>query len=355
MSLAIIKSPQTFVNGHLSKWQAVHQPIIFDVQRQDQAVKIKYFLKATEKVSLVLNGAVPSEVIVGDSIQYYSPSGNVYLWTVLSINGVNIDTDGTITGNEFGGFINYVSSRKNFFIETEVFYIDLSSTLVSLGTLRHKIDSEGKASISINKWLKTRAKFQNEFNYDQINKAIDGEGGKYSIKFKEVFLRSGESDEIITETGIYYWVNSSKQVQEVYGTNVGEHVPTLDAARTEKAKFLSVFEKPTYFVGFPFSLSFLYSDNLLKKQITREEERFDINGVSLSTSSDNLSISERFYNNRMLISQGYDSSVKEVDVWLESGADVGGTVVEEGDYTTGDAFEPWLEQEYPVKPVISKR
>ena len=50
------------------------------------------------------------------------------------------------------------------------------------------------------------------------------------------------------------------------------------------------------------------------------------------TDSAELDYSQRFFINRLMINDSLSSSVKEIDVWLESGADV----VENG--TTGTAY-----------------
>ena len=61
---------------------------------------------------------------------------------------------------------------------------------------------------------------------------------------------------------------------------MGEYVPFFIDLVTPipKAKFLSDFESPTYFPGFPFSLSFIYSENLVGIESFRNQENYDING-----------------------------------------------------------------------------
>jgi hypothetical protein len=99
---------------------------------------------------------------------------------------------------------------------------------------------------------------------------------------------------------------------------MGSFVPTFDNTRTDKAKFQSVFNKPTYFVGYPFSLNFIYSDNMLNYQVIRKETTKDINGTTIATTSDNLNMNNRLYANRLMLKQGYTSNVKTIDIWLEA-------------------------------------
>jgi hypothetical protein len=99
---------------------------------------------------------------------------------------------------------------------------------------------------------------------------------------------------------------------------MGSFVPTYDNSRTDKAKFQSVFKRPTYFVNYPFSLNFIYSDNMLNYQVTRKEQTKDINGNIIATTTDNLNMASRLFANRLMLKQGYTSNIKTVDIWLES-------------------------------------
>ena len=104
---------------------------------------------------------------------------------------------------------------------------------------------------------------QNDFLYNKINSKQFGEGSKFNIQIRENYNGiSGKYSSLSTNSALFY-SNSAKQIQEQYGYNMAEYVPTYDATRTVKAKFQSVFKRPTYFVGYPFSLNFLYSDNML--------------------------------------------------------------------------------------------
>jgi len=133
-----------------------------------------------------------------------------------------------------------------------------------------------------------------------------------------------------------HYVNGSKQLQEPNGFNFAEFVPTLDEERPTKARFLSVFNRPTYFNGYPFSLSFIYSDNLSNKQLSRIEENQDINGVKSSQVATNLSVAGRGFVNRLMISGGYASPVKSVNVWINTG-----DATEQNETTGGgDLVEP---------------
>jgi hypothetical protein len=350
MSIIPIKNPEIIVDGNVLKWSAVHHPITFEVQRKDQGVSVIFMPGANTIIKVI--GSVPSGVSIGTRIQFHSSNGNIYDWTISNIQGSNILTNGLISGTQYGGFVIYPDLKLNYHVEADVRYVAGGIQWVLLGTLRTVPDLNGFMKLRVNKWLKSSVTFQNTGNYSQINEAIPGEGTRFTITYKEMFDGSNEAKQ--TVSGSHYFSNSAKQIQDLHGTNMGDFTPFPNDSRDERAKFLSVFPKPTYFPGYPFSLSFIYSDNLGNKQITREEEEFDINGVSVNTESDNLLISERYYNNRLMIKQSYPSTTKEVDVWLDAGeasTDTDGQLANQKGYSDGTIFEVWIDG--PNQPVIN--
>lgn len=351
MSVTITARPEKTINGHLTKWNSAHQPINFDLQRKDAAVFMKTN-NSSGNILLRMSSAIPSTVAVGQRV-YFSSNTQKYTLTITAISGIYITTDGTILGNVVGGFLNYVDAYKNYFIETRILNVDNSGTYVDLGRQKSKTDLTGLATVNVQEWIKTAVTFENKFLYNRINKRQPGEGSKFSIQYRENFNGVVGSYRVIS--GINYWTNSAKQIQEVYGRNMGEYTPTYDATRTAKAKFQSVFNRPTYFSGYLFSLNFIYSDNMLNYQLIRREITRDINGVQTNTTSDNLFTIERFFANRLMLKGGYSSDVKTVDVWLETGSvDAGSSTELISSYSTGLLFDPFRPAETikPVRPII---
>lgn len=350
MAVILKEIPKAVVFNENSYWNAVHHPIIVKLQRVDQSVAFKYQNPGMPVVIKTVGAPIAANV--GDRIRYFQPNGENYTWTITAISGSNITTDGTIPGTFYGGTVNYIDGLTGYYIEADVLDVDASQTLVKLATLDYKVDIDGICEISSQEILRSLVQMPNGFNYDQINKAVLGESGKFVIRYRE-FHSGTEQNE--TDTQILYWTNSAKQVGDVYGANMADYVPTIDATREDpdKAKFLSVFDKPTYFTGFPFSLSFIYSDNLRNKQLSRVEEHFDLNGDSvLGGLSTLMEYSERFFLNRLMIQQGYSSTVKEIDVWIESGDTITESPVDgDSNYSDGTIFEPLIEIEYDLRPI----
>ena len=336
MALTVSSLPHQAINGINTRWNALHHPINYVIQRRDQNVQIRYNSGASVVINMI--GAVDPSAVVGSYIQYFTSNGTVYTLQITAVTTNNITVTGaTFTGSAVGGYVNYLS-RSAYYIETEILHVDASYGFVSLGKMRHTPDIQGNIELNVATLMKGRTVFPNLFEYDQINKAMPGEGGRYSLRFYEYY--NGQQTIIGELFDVDYWTNSAKQVGDLYGSNMAKYVPTVDAARTDKAKFLTTFEQPTYFVGFPFSLSFIFSDNIAPYVITREEERFDVNGASLSTDTATILNAERWNVNRLMLEGSYSTGVETVQVWLESGAAISGNQVEavEGSIAASGVF-----------------
>jgi hypothetical protein len=318
MSLQVIKQPLVNINGHLSKWNSVHQSIEFQLQRSDFGLTFRQ--KISGFVRLKIAGTIPSAVQVGHTLKFKTLNVVTTAKITQLIQPNIIVTDSTLAGTVYGGTVIFTESYKNYYVETEIFGVNDSNVYVSLGTSRNTPTPEGIVKINVQEWLRTQTEFENQFAYNVINKMIRGEGTRFNIRYRENYNGNTYGYSTLSSLNLFYWSNSAKQIQEAYGQNMGDYVPTLDNARTQKAKFQSVFKKPTYFPGYPFSMNFIYSDNLTSYQIIRKEKTFNLNGVEIAETSTNLLMSQRQNANRLMLKEGYTSNVKTIDLWLESGS-----------------------------------
>jgi hypothetical protein len=317
MSLDVVKQPIININGQSSKWNSVHQPVIFELQRRD--FNLVYQQKVSGYVRLKIMGTIPSVVKVGHRLKFRT-LGKVNEAKITQIIQPNvIVTDSTINGTVYTGDVIFSESYKNYYVEVEVFGVDKSDNYISLGTSRNTSGKDEIAKISIQEWLRTLTTFENEFAYNALNKAMKNEGGKFNIRYREVYNGVATAYSSLSTLNVFYWTNSVKQLQEKHGQNMADFVPMVGNVRDEGAKFQSVFKRPTYFVGYPFSLNFIYSDNLLNYQLIKKEKTKNVNGSQIAVTSDNLSMAQRVAVNRLMLKGSYTSNVKTVDVWLEYG------------------------------------
>jgi hypothetical protein len=143
-------------------------------------------------------------------------------------------------------------------------------------------------------------------------------GNRYNISYSENWFGYEGDFSAMSTTDLSYFTNSAKQIQDLYGSNMGEYVPFLETTGPDpKAKFLSDFEVPTYFPGFPFSLSFIYSEDLTGIETTKREEKFDINKNSTGVTVLELDNSQLPFVNRLMIDQGYTNETY-IEVYLQT-------------------------------------
>ena len=328
----------------MSKWQAVHEPIEYTIERQDQQVQTKY-KPNLDTVRVQVIGTIPVEVQIGQRFLWKSGTHSE-VFTITGISGSILITDGIIPGTVLGGHVVYIDAYLNWFLETEILVVG-SNGYDSIGTLKNKSDLNGLVKINVANYLKTVCVYQNNFDYDVLNYAVKGESGQYNIRFREIY--NGIEQPLSNPFGaVQYFSNSSKQILEQYGANMGEYVPTLDDTRPNKAKFLTVFNKPTVFKNMPFSLSFIYSDNIENNEIETEVLGDDINGVNVFNETEILNISYRQEVNRLMLINGFTDDVKTFQVWLQTT----GAIITTPPLDNGNVFDAgFASPEQPLNPV----
>ena len=329
--ISVTAKPITKITGdtsNTSKWVGIHQPVEFEVKRKDiSIILIKNSSNGNKFFKISRIDFNNSGLQEGKSFAYLcGPEDNKRQFTltpisfIIGVKSVLIEVSmaGVIDANKITTYKAYINvDRKGYYIETFVYQSIKNSILELAGVVRSKTDVWGDAKINIQKVLSSNITNQNKSSYTKINEPIYNQGGIYNIKTREIYDGFIGPFTTLLNTDNLYFVNGSKQLQDPNNYNFGEFVPTLNDSRVSKAKFLSVFDKPTYFNNYPFDISFIYSDNLIAKQITRHE---DVNGLGSPTSTD-LLMNGRGFVNRLMVSGSFASTVKTLDVWLESGND----------------------------------
>lgn len=322
MSVSIISYPKKIVNSdsaQVSKWSAVHQPIVFQMARRDYIV---HHISNNGSGNLKLDLTASSDIAVGD-IVYVNTNGivgNLQAITGTTGSVVILGYGYTGAGAIGTGYVNSLTTRKNYYVETAVLGINtLTNTYYQLGTLISKPTSEGNCNVDCHEHLKSLVGYKDQFAYDVINKRDINLGKGFNIQYREVWRGHTGSYSTITTATLFYYTNGAKQIQNIYGSNMGDYVPFSNTNTTEpKAKFLCN-GRPTYFPGFPFDLTFIFSDAIAGLAIYKHEKSYDVNRTSLGENAYALDSTQTQAPNRMMLQEGYASSVSTVDVWLEAG------------------------------------
>lgn len=301
--------------NHSSRWSCVHHPIYFEGVRKD--IQIVNFLSSGSLTVTVVTttGSLPTDLIVGSEVYFQDNAGTKKgSSTVVSIVGNIVYLTKNTNFNFTNGYMN-LASRLNYSVEMEIKAVDDAGNYFSVGKLDGKPTPAGRIKFNVNGMLKKILNFDDRFQYDVINKRFKELGGRFNVKTRELWKGHEGMYHVLTRGNSFFWINGTKQIQDPFNFNAGELVTFRGGSVL--AKFASDFEVPTYFEGYPFSLTFIYSENLAGRQIARVEERFNVNGTSLSTASANLDQSQNSSVNRLKIAEGHPSTVDNIEVWLE--------------------------------------
>jgi len=136
----------------------------------------------------------------------------------------------------------------------------------------------------------------------------------------------------------YYAIDGVKNLLQQYGQNFADFLVTY---KEVEAKFLTEFETPTYFVGLPFALNFIFDTSLAinKQGITLEEDEFDATGNNTNHYDDYIDKSQNSSVNHLMITGNYQAGTEYVEVWLEANGTAGEYYVAENyvaDFYTDD-------------------
>lgn len=349
MSFLITRRPQKLFTGttKFSRWTGVHNPYNFEFTREDYGVFNTAIRNAysTTLPTIWTDGdplSVPNFVSAGDQI--YVNSG-VYngVYTVHSVNGEYITIDTPFIGNGGAGRVNLIDRLQNFKAFINV-YDALNDNLIE--TVYPKPDSTGFLIYDVSGVLRSLIRTQAEANQSNINVANDDISGSFYLgygatyKFVSPSVTTDVTIPEVVDNSVYYWLSAAKQIDgdtdlgmDGIGQNLKEYVPKNIS--DNYAQFLTMFETPTYFEGFPFTLSFIYDEDFDDRYLVRHQQDLNVNGTNVGSETDNnLLVTGRGYVNQMMV-RDPNTGADQFDVWLEVGDEIADGYVEAGGVSLG--------------------
>jgi len=346
MSFLLTRRPEKLFIGttKFSRWTALNNPYLFEFTRADYPVfntLIRTAYSSTLPTVWVDADAsvLALNTFVGDTI--YINSGNYNgTYTVQAINGQFITLDTPYIGNGGAGRMNLVERLTNYKAFINV-YDAVTDEL--LDTVFPKPDSTGLLIYDVSGVLRSIVETQFNSQQTDINIPNKGTSGSFKLGYGatyKVVIPSITTNVTIPEyldPTVYYWSSASKQIDgdttlgmNGIGQNLKEYVPKNIA--TSEAKFLTMFETPTYFKGHPFFLSFIYDNDFDATYLERHQQDLNVNGVNVGAETDDtIFVTGLGYVNNMLVRLPNTGS-NSFDVWLDAGAEIpsGGGYVESG-------------------------
>ena len=353
MSFLITRRPEKLFDGTVkfSRWTALHNPYIFEFTREDVHAYNTLIRPSIHPTlpTVWTNGdpaTLPTFVSAGDSI--YLNSGMYQgVYEVFSVTGEYITLNTPHIGNGGNGRVNLVDAITNFKASINI-YNAITGNVID--TVYPKPDSTGLLLCDVAGAIRSSVDTQFEANQSVINQANQGISGSFYLGYGATYtLIVGDESFSVTipevvDSNIYYWISAAKQItgdisegMDGIGQNMKEYVPKNISG--SDAKFLTMFERPTYFEGFPFTLSFLYDEDFNSVYLERHQQDVDVNGTNVGSETDNnLLVTGRNYVNQLKV-RTPNTGAAAFDVWLETGDTIEGGYVEAGAIPVGAVNE----------------
>lgn len=332
--ISLITTPTKNLYGNVnSRWQSNRQPFLFTFIRKDaEFVSITNYFSQTliTANTSAFNGCT---IAVGDVVTINDYNG---IYTSISTTITSVITDDALTkkftiaslfiGNSFGGgYINF-GYRENYRVEvTLTGSVPSLNKLITLGTIKGSCNSKGIVSIDVRNLVTYEMIKSNRFKFDAVNGKEFSGYLPFLIQYKDRFVLNNvvtSSANAVNDGTYYYAIDGAKNSLSIYGQNFADHHPYRnDDTGITDAKFLTEFPVPTFFTDYPFSLSFIVGDDLLRSLVTSEEDELNINGdvINHQDFNVNVGLSKLPYISQLMLSGSYNGSTKFVDVWLNNG------------------------------------
>ena len=321
MSLNITQYPQRIhsVSGQPCFWNSTRQPFVFNIQRQDGV----FFgvNDASGFAQLVVASYIDSasEVVVGSKI-YLKDLNGIYeglaTVTAIPVTGVPyfaFTTDIPYTTFSIGGYFNLIS-RINYGITATITVEQNGFTTIK--TCKVSPDTKGNGILDISPYLNgSMSKVDNRTGFDYLDKNVFC---KVNVSLLESWRNSSELP--LTVPFTYYGIDGVKAVGDQYGQNFADFVPQINNPPS-KGKFLTGFEQPIYFEGYPFDLAYIQPTDYNGVTCTFNRIGY-VNNSVIDSDVTNLDASLLHGVHRINFSE-MDSSIKEVEAWIEAGGTAG--------------------------------
>lgn len=295
--ITITKRPERFHKKYtdkFSRWNCSRHPFLFEFLRQDMIVSgisnnggnIAFSISLFQHPDAI-------QIVQGEQV-YFSALDGVF--NVLSSQQVFffqlIVIDAPFDPNITTAFINLMK-RKNYFIEVNINGLNAITNQdgVSFGTARITPNAKGVARLDVQNFLNGFVSKENLFQYNVLSARDLAPYGSFTFTFREVYRDS--KNVALNDKTTYFFIDATKYLLEDYGQNLCDFTPfnlnanNYDTILVQRAKFLCDFERPTYFVGYPFSLSYINTGEVARSLNAFERQRNEQNTV-LSTVSQDL-------------------------------------------------------------------
>lgn len=194
-----------------------------------------------------------------------------------------------------------------------------SNTLLASNTYRPF--QTGNLNIDIGPFLRAYlfSKYDPDFS-TEINSSDAGNDLGYYITYTQAF-DNGDPSIFNSEISKPMFAScSAMQFGDSHAGNMVEYTPFQDdLPEDSKMRFLTEFEKPVMWQGWPFSLSFIFGIDMIGTQILSREIQENINGIQLVQTDNELDPNQVGHVNYLKVSEPTDQNARKTIVSLRTG------------------------------------
>lgn len=318
--LTLIKTPARNTSAsNISVWGAAANPQVFNYQRADYDITNVVSLGVNEiqvNISTVLTSD-EAGALIDSFVKIKTPLYD----DTLQVENVNVTGSNTqiilyspgLSVNDGPGFLNSDILKTQFKAKTTIVINNV------VYVQRHSADKNGLVRADVAGVLKQFVVSADNFKYDTQDYFDNNLFIKYSIQYTYEYydINNNLKSTFNSLAGTFFVIHSALQMGNSMGSNMGAYVPFLSEPNPDKlAKFLTVFNEPTFNVGYPFDLAFVYSEQLAGKTCFIKYIPLDLNRQPLGSGgfedvvlainvTDNLLINDT---DKVIISNNIDES-----------------------------------------------
>ncbi|TWR25736.1 hypothetical protein FPZ43_15735 [Mucilaginibacter pallidiroseus] len=268
----------TLPGGNISRWSAAFNPIVFTYQRKDFSVNSVQQDTATGNAIVTISENISA--VQKDDYIYLKAGVYNGVYKVTGSNGYNgLIIDIPYSGNATG-FININRLRPYYRIITKITYTDKLTGQLSVIKATNRPNAQGTTRADISNFLQSVLRPVDESNYALANYRDDNLSASYTVSYAEAWDEgtTEKTSAYVQMPQPYYVVYAAKQLGDHYSGNLASYVPFASVPQgSTKAKWITDFNEPAYSNGYPFDISFIYSEHLMGKDIFCEMVLLDIN------------------------------------------------------------------------------
>lgn len=274
----LVNDPSVTIGNNISRWSAAFNPIIFTYQRKDFEVTTITSDSLTGNAALAINANLTG-VVSGDLVYVNAGTYNG-VFSVVSTTG-NLLTINTPYLTSASGFININRLRHYYQLLTKITYQDRILGRSNTITSTHRPDSTGLIKADISNFLQSLLRAKDESDFTQVNYRDDNLSASYQIAYTQHWddgSANGYTSDWIAIANPYYVIYAAKQLGERYGGNLAAYVPfkhTINGSQI--AKWVTDFSEPSYSIGYPFDISFIYGEDMAGLNLYASITLLDIN------------------------------------------------------------------------------